>query len=75
MWTNENRARYDRDHSRYPSDVTDAEWALIAPLIPPARRGGRRREVDGRNLVDGCQSASNFGSDALLMMAQRRYLL
>ena len=40
MWTNENRARYDRDHLRYPSDVTDAEWALVAPLIPPARRGG-----------------------------------
>ena len=33
MWTNENRARYDRDHLRYPSDVTDAEWALVAPLI------------------------------------------
>jgi hypothetical protein len=45
MWTTENRAKYNRDHLRYPSDVTDAEWAQIAPLIPPARRGGRRREV------------------------------
>jgi hypothetical protein len=41
MWTSENRARYNRDHLRYPSDVTDAEWAHISPLIPPARRGGR----------------------------------
>jgi hypothetical protein len=35
--------RYNRDHLRYPSDVTDEEWALIAPLIPPAKRGGSRR--------------------------------
>ena len=53
MWTNENRARYDRSKLRYPSDVTDAEWAHIAPLIPPARRGGNRRHVDERELVDG----------------------
>jgi hypothetical protein len=34
MWTVENRPRYNRDRLRYPSDVTDDEWALIAPLIP-----------------------------------------
>jgi hypothetical protein len=28
MWSNENRARYDRSRLRYPSDLTDAEWAL-----------------------------------------------
>jgi transposase len=43
-----NRARYDRDELRYPSDVTDAEWALIEPLIPAAKRGGRRRKTDMR---------------------------
>ncbi len=32
MWTNENRARYDRSKLRYPSDVTDEEWAFIGPL-------------------------------------------
>ena len=31
MWTVENRARYDRGKQRYPSDLTDTEWALIAP--------------------------------------------
>jgi hypothetical protein len=40
MWTNENRARYDRSHLRYPSDLTDDEWKLVEPLIPPGRRGG-----------------------------------
>ena len=53
MWTDENRARCDRDHLRYPSDLTDAEWVQIAPLIPPARSGGRKREVIERDLVNG----------------------
>jgi hypothetical protein len=35
MWTQENRARYDRSKLRYPSGPTDEEWATIAPLIPP----------------------------------------
>lgn len=53
MWTKETRGRYDRRGLRYPSDLTDAEWALIAPLIPPARRGGRRRAVDVREVING----------------------
>ena len=53
MWTDENRARYDRSKLRYPSDLTDAEWTHIKPLIPPARRGGNRRHCDERELVNG----------------------
>jgi transposase len=53
MWTAENRARYDRSKLRYPSDLTDEEWALIEPLIPPAKRGGNRRTVVIRDIVDG----------------------
>ena len=53
MWTTENRARYNRDQLRYPSDVTDEEWAEIAPLIPPARRGGRKRTVNIREVFNG----------------------
>jgi transposase len=53
MWTKETRGRYDRGGLRYPSDLTDAEWALIAPLIPPAKRGGRKREVDVREVING----------------------
>ncbi len=48
MWTDENRRLYERHGPRYPSDLSDEEWALIVPLIPPAKRGGRRREVDVR---------------------------
>jgi transposase len=61
MWTNENRARYDRSGLRYPSDVTDAEWALIGPLIPPARRGGGKRKVDMREVVNGLMYVLSTG--------------
>jgi len=47
------RARYDRSALRYPSDLTDGEWAILAPLIPPAKRGGRPREVDIRAVIGG----------------------
>jgi len=53
MWTNENRARHDRSRLRYPSDLSDAEWAHVEPLIPPAKRGGNRRHVDEREVVNG----------------------
>ena len=33
---------------RYPSDMTDPEWAVVRPLIRPAKRGGRPRTVDVR---------------------------
>jgi len=53
MWTVENRPRYNRDKLRYPSDLTDEEWALVEPLIPPGKRGGGKRRVVMRNVVDG----------------------
>ncbi len=53
MWVRENRGLYERKGARYPSDLSDAEWALIAPLVPPVKRGGRRREVDVREVMNG----------------------
>lgn len=53
MWTTENRARYDRSGLRYPSDLRDEEWALIERLIPPAKRGGNKRRVNLREIVNG----------------------
>jgi len=53
MWCREDREKYDRRGLRYPSDLSDAEWTLIAPHIPPAKRGGRRREVDVREVLQG----------------------
>ena len=53
MWTTHNRKRYDRSRLRYPSDLTDDEWALVAPLIPPAKRGGAKRTIDVREVMNG----------------------
>jgi len=53
MWTAQNRRRYDRSALRYPSDLTDEEWAHIEPLIAPAKRGGNKRHVDVREVMNG----------------------
>ena len=37
----------------YPSDLTDAQWALVEPYIPPERWGGRTRSVDVREVLNG----------------------
>ena len=61
MWTAENRKRYDRSRLRYPSDLTDDEWQFIEPLIPPAKRGGRRREVNVREVMNGVMYVLSTG--------------
>ena len=61
MWTTENRGRYDRSRLRYPSDLTDAEWALTKPLIPAAKRGGNKRTVDVREVVNGLMYVLSTG--------------
>ena len=37
---------------RYPSDLTDPQWALVSPDIPPAKAGGRPRTTDMRAVLD-----------------------
>ena len=62
-WTAEHRRAADWRGLRYPSDLTDAEWALVSPLIRPAKHGGRPRKVDVREVLNavfyvlstGCQ--------------------
>jgi transposase len=61
MWTPENRTRYDRSGLRYPSDLRDEEWALIEPLIPPAKRGGNKRRVNLREIVNGLMYVLSTG--------------
>ena len=53
MWTAQNRGCYDRSRLRYPSDLTDEEWAYVAPQIPAAKRGGNKRHVDVREVMNG----------------------
>ena len=37
----------------YPSDLTDEQWSIVAPMIPPAEPGGRHRQVDMREVFNG----------------------
>ena len=53
MWKPEHRQAANRSGLRYPSDLTDEEWAHVEPLIPPAKRGGAKRTVDLREAVNG----------------------
>lgn len=48
MWTEEHRAVHDQTGTRFPSNLTDTEWARLEPLIPPATPGGRPRKTDMR---------------------------
>ena len=61
MWTAENRSLYNRDKLRYPSDLTDADWWRIDPLIPPAKSGGGKRRVDMREVVNGMMYVLSSG--------------
>jgi len=45
----------------YPSDLTDAQWALIEPLIPPAKPGGAERTLDMREVVNTILYISRTG--------------
>ena len=45
MWKPEHRVAADRSGLRYPSDLTDAEWVLVEPLIPPTK--ARRAQTLG----------------------------
>ena len=51
------------DEQRYPTDLTDAQWEVLTPLIPPPTPGGRPRRLDMRQVLNaifyidraGCQ--------------------
>jgi transposase len=64
MWTDESRPKYERRGLRYPSDLTDEEWALIEPLLPLGRKPPPHKPpVDRRRVLNallyvlttGCQ--------------------
>jgi putative transposase len=60
-WDDIARAEHNRDHLRFPSDLTDPEWALIAPMIPPSKRGGRPRTTQMRDVVEAISFVVSSG--------------
>jgi len=61
FWTEITRARHQRDGLRYASDTKDAQWAVIAPLMPPARRLGADRACSATE--SGTRRARNLNID------------
>ncbi len=53
MWTAKNRGQCDRRKLRHPNYLTGDEWAYAGPVIPPAKRGGNKCRVDGREGMNG----------------------
>lgn len=60
-WTGIARREHSREGLRYPSDMTDREWALAAPFIPPAKTGGRRRTTDMREVLNALLYLASAG--------------
>lgn len=60
-WTDIARAEHNRDRLRFPSDLTDREWAVVAPMIPAPRRGGRPRTTDMRDVMEAILFIASSG--------------
>jgi transposase len=60
-WTETTRRHYQRDGLRYASDLTDAEWTLIAPFLPAASKVGRPRKTSLRSVVEAILYMASTG--------------
>jgi transposase len=60
-WTETTRRQYRRDGLRYASNLTDAEWALIAPLMPSPASVGRPRKTDLRRVTEAILYMASTG--------------
>lgn len=54
-------ADVERRTKRYPTDLTDAEWAMIQPLLLKAPRQGRRPGVDMRKVLNAIRYTARSG--------------
>ncbi|QKV18288.1 IS5 family transposase [Oricola thermophila] len=60
-WTDITRSHHVRRHCRYASDLSDAEWRLIQPLLPSPRRLGRPLKVDLREVMNAILYMASTG--------------
>jgi transposase len=84
MWTPATRRQHSRERLRYGSDLTDAEWKILEPLMPPPAKTGRPRAWSMREVLNaifyvlrgGCawhnSSAETFLYAASVMLLARR---
>src|SRR5215210_436533 len=74
-WDDIARQDHRRVCARYPSDMTDRERAIIAPLLPPARSGGRPRTVDLRAVMDAILVIASSGCQWRMLPKDFRRML
>ncbi len=60
-WTETARRQYERRNSRYASDLTEEEWLIIEPLMPPSRHLGRPRTTNLREVVNALLYIASSG--------------
>lgn len=60
-WTELTRRQHAREGDKYASDLTDAEWALLAPLMPPPKKTGRPRTTCLRDVFDAILYVATTG--------------
>ena len=60
-WNETTKTRYTRPRTRFESDLTDEEWALIEPCLPPPAKRGRPRKTDLREVADAIQYMPGTG--------------
>jgi hypothetical protein len=60
-WEDTARRDHARPASRYASDLTNREWTLIAPFLPPPRQQGRPRSADLREVMNAILNMASAG--------------
>ena len=60
-WNETTKTEYTRPRDRYESDLTDEEWNLVEPCLPPPARRGRPRKIDLREVSDAIQYVRDTG--------------
>ena len=60
-WNETAKTRFARPRDRFGSDLTDEEWNLVEPCLPPQARRGRPRKTDLREVSDAIQYVRDTG--------------
>ena len=61
MWMEVTRSDYERRGGRYASDLSDREWALLAPFMPARKKTGRPRTMEMRDVMDAILYMASTG--------------
>ena len=65
----------DRTRKPYLTDLTDEQWAILEPMIPPAKPGGRPRALDMREVINTILYLNLPMGDAAARPAAQKYRL